>query len=84
MKPRSTVSWMPTARYVKGGAQSHSEVAADFGLTEDLCQKYQFNLTNGQLVGGSDNPLSERAARTHLDRILGASCGEDNLGRPDD
>lgn len=58
--------------YVKDGAVSHSEVAANFGLDAALCQAYRFNLAARRLQVDHGRPASDRAARAYWDRHVGS------------
>ena len=51
--------------YVKDGAESYADVAADGELDEDACQNYRFDLTNRRVVIDRDKPASHRAVRTY-------------------
>jgi hypothetical protein len=58
--------------YVKDGAVSHSEVAANFGLDEHGCDTYRFDLTVRRLLVDRGKPASDRAAHTYWDRRVGS------------
>jgi len=57
--------------YVKDGAESYADVAADCELDEHACQKFRFNLTNRRLVVDRGQSASHRMVRTHIDRDVG-------------
>jgi hypothetical protein len=58
--------------YVKDGAVSHSEVAANFGLDAHLCDTYRFDLAARRLLVDRGGPASARAARAYWDQHLGS------------
>ena len=57
--------------YEKAGAESFSEIAANFGLDERACTPYRFDLTNRRLFMDRGNPESHRSVRDYLDRRVG-------------
>lgn len=57
--------------YSKDGADSHSSVAAEFGLNERECHCYRFDLTSRRLVADRATPSTNVAARTYLDQRVG-------------
>ena len=58
--------------YVKDGAVSHAEVAADFGLDAQVCDAYRFDLAARQVLVDRGRPSSDRAARAYWDRHVGS------------
>ena len=57
--------------YVKDGAQSHADVAADFGLDEHACEAYRFDLATRRLLRDRGDGANDRAARTHVLQYVG-------------
>jgi hypothetical protein len=57
--------------YVKDGAGSHSEVAANFGLDALVCEAYRFDLAARRLLVDRGKPASDRAAQAYWDRHVG-------------
>ncbi len=57
--------------YVKDGAVSHSEVAANFGLDAHVCDTYRFDLAARRLLVDRGKPASDRAAQAYWDRHVG-------------
>jgi hypothetical protein len=57
--------------YVKDGAVSHSEVAANFGLDAQVCDIYRFDLAARRLLVDRGRPASDRAARAYWDQHVG-------------
>jgi len=57
--------------YVKDGAASHSEVAANFGLDAHACDAYRFDLAARRLLVDHGKPASDRAAQVYWDRHVG-------------
>jgi hypothetical protein len=57
--------------YVKDGAESHAEIAADVGLDEAACQAYRFDLTDRRLLIDRGTPGGDRAIRTYVDQRVG-------------
>jgi hypothetical protein len=53
--------------YVKDGAISHSEVAADFGLDSATCYAYRFDLAARRTLVDRGSPASDRAATAYWD-----------------
>jgi len=58
--------------YVKDGAISHSEVAANFGLEAHECETYRFDLAARRLRVDRGTPDSDRAAHDYWDRQVGS------------
>jgi hypothetical protein len=58
--------------YVKDGAGSYSEVAANFGLDAQACDTYRFDLTARRLLTDRGRPASDRAALAYWDRHVGS------------
>ena len=58
--------------YVKDGAVSHSEVAANFGLDAHACDAYRFDLAARRLLVDAGSPASDRAANLYWDQHLGS------------
>jgi hypothetical protein len=58
--------------YVKDGAASYSEVAADFGLDARLCDAYRFDLAGRRLLADSGRPESDRTANAFWDQHVGS------------
>jgi hypothetical protein len=58
--------------YVKDGALSHSEVAANFGLDADTCDAYRFDLLTRRLLVDRGKPASDRAAQAYCDQQVGS------------
>ena len=58
--------------YVKDGAASHAEVAAEFGLDSLLCDSYHFDLSARRLLVVSGRPASDRVATAYWDRHIGS------------
>ena len=58
--------------YVKDCAVSHSEVAANFGLDEQLCDAYRFDLAARRLLVDRGRPASDRAAHAYCDQHVGS------------
>jgi hypothetical protein len=56
--------------YVKDGAISHSEVAADFGLDSATCSAYRFDLAARRTLVDRGRPASDRAASAYWDMHL--------------
>lgn len=57
--------------YVKDGAASHAEVATEFGLDQDACDRYRFDLADRRLLVDHGKPASDQAARAYIDRWVG-------------
>ena len=51
--------------YVKDGAVSHAEVAADFGLDAQVCDAYRFDLAARQVLVDRGRPSSDCAAHAY-------------------
>jgi len=58
--------------YVKDGAGSHAEVAANFGLNADVCDAYRFDLAARRLLIDRGRPASDRAAHAYWDQHVGS------------
>jgi hypothetical protein len=58
--------------YVKDGAVSYSEVAANFGLDAQACDTYRFDLAARRLLMDRGRPASDRAAHTYWDQHVGS------------
>ena len=58
--------------YVKDGAVSHSEVAANFGLDEHVCDAYRLDLAARRLLVDRGRPASDRAAHAYWDEHVGS------------
>jgi hypothetical protein len=58
--------------YVKDGARSHSEVAANFGLNAQLCDSYRFDLAVRHVWVDHGRPASERVAHAYWDQRVGS------------
>src|SRR6185503_9250041 len=58
--------------YVKDGAVSHEEVAANFGLDAQACDTYRFDLAARHLLVDRGTAASDRAARTYCDQHVGS------------
>jgi len=57
--------------HVKLGAQSFTEVAREFGLTESECQEYRFDLANRQLLVDRATPASALAVQSDISQRVG-------------
>jgi len=58
--------------YVKDGALSHSEVAANFGLDAEVCDTYRFDLATRRLLVDHGRPVSDLAAHAYWDEQVGS------------
>ena len=58
--------------YVKDGAVSYSEVAADFGLDTHLCGTYRFDLATRRLLADGGSVAGERAAHAYWEQHVGS------------
>lgn len=57
--------------YVKGGAQTHADLADEFGLNERECREYRFDLTTRRLLTDRGAPSSDTAVHAFLDQQVG-------------
>lgn len=57
--------------YVKDGAVSHSEVAANFGLNLKTCDTYRFDLNARRVMVDHGTPANDSAARSYWEQQLG-------------
>ena len=58
--------------YVKDGAASYSDVAANFGLELHACDTYRFDLATRRLLVDRGGPASDRVAQAYCDRQVGS------------
>jgi hypothetical protein len=58
--------------YVKDGAVSHAEIAADYGLDTQGCGAYRFDLATRRLLVDRGIPRSDGAARAYCDEHVGS------------
>jgi hypothetical protein len=58
--------------YVKDGAVSHSEVAANFDLDARVCDVYRFDLAARHLLVDRGSPAGDRAAHAYWDQHVGS------------
>jgi hypothetical protein len=58
--------------YVKDGAVSNSEVAANFGLDAQACETYRFDLAARRLLVDRGKPASDRAAYAYWNQHFGS------------
>ncbi len=58
--------------YVKDGADSYADVAAEWGLIESDCGEYRFNLTTRRLFADRPTPANTTVVRTCLEQLVGS------------
>jgi hypothetical protein len=57
--------------YVKDGAESHADLAAQLGLNEHGCQKYRLDLTDRRILTDGATPSGAIPAQAYLDQRVG-------------
>jgi len=58
--------------FVKDGAVSHSEVAANFGLDADACNAYRFDLAARRVLVDRGSPAGDPAAAAYWEQHVGS------------
>lgn len=58
--------------YVNDGAGSYADMASAYGLVEETCQEYRFELPARRLIPDRGTAAAERAVRGYLDRRVGS------------
>jgi len=57
--------------YEEDGATSHADVAMGFGLDEQACRRYRFDLVDRRLSTDGGSQTSDRAVHDYIDRCVG-------------
>ena len=60
--------------YARDGAESYAEVAEAYGLVEENCQRYRYDLLGRRLLEDRGTPFGGVAARAYFAQRLGTAA----------